>query len=85
MQKRDFESKKGRMLFISEARKSSFIRFIAIMMSPVPPVLSIVVLYYVNGIKTRLGCIVLFSALCSGALAILSNAYNVEIIAATAT
>ena len=32
----------------------------------------------------RLGLIVLFSALCSGALAILSNARNVEIIAATA-
>ena len=72
------------MLIFSNQRIRSFVRLLAVLLSSVLPILSIVVLYNVTSEKLRLGLIVLFSALCSAALATLSNAKNVEIIAATA-
>jgi hypothetical protein len=72
------------MLIFSDQSIRSFVRLLAVLLSSVLPILSIVVLYSVTSEKLRLGLIVLFSALCSAALATLSNAKNVEIIAATA-
>jgi hypothetical protein len=72
------------MLIFSNQRIRSFVRLLAILLSSVLPVLSIVVLYSIKSEKLRLGLIVLFSVLCSAALATLSNARNVEVIAATA-
>jgi hypothetical protein len=60
------------------------VRLFAILLSSILPILSIVVLHNVDRQSVRLGLIVLFSALCSAALATLSDAKNVEIIAATA-
>lgn len=71
-------------MIFSNRRIRFVVRIIAIVLSSVLPVLSIVVLYFTNSDELRLGLIVLFSALCSTALATISNAKNVEIIAATA-
>lgn len=60
------------------------VRFFAVVLSSLLPVLSIVALYYINSQKLRLGAIVGFSALCSGSLVALTDAKNVEIIGATA-
>ncbi|KAH0562124.1 hypothetical protein GP486_003184, partial [Trichoglossum hirsutum] len=65
-------------------RIRAFVRLLAILLSSVLPILSIIVLYVVREERVRLGLIVVFSALCSAALATLSDAKNVEIIAATA-
>jgi hypothetical protein len=70
------------MAFFSEDRIRDFVRVVAIIGSSILPLLSIIVLYNIQSQGTRLGLIVLFSALCSAALALLSNAKNVEIIAA---
>lgn len=73
-----------RMTFFSEDRISSFVRLLAVVLSSLLPILSIVALYYIPTQTARLGAIVAFSALCSATLATLSSAKNVEIIAATA-
>jgi len=72
------------MTFFSEDRIRSFVRLLAIVLSSVLPILSIVVLYFIPAQTARLGAIAAFSALCSVTLAALSNARNVEIVAATA-
>lgn len=72
------------MLFFSDKRIRSLVRLLAILLSSVLPILSIVVLYSVKEDKVRLGLIVMFSALCSTAPATLSNTKNVEVITATA-
>jgi hypothetical protein len=48
------------------------------------PILCIVAMYYVPTEKVRLGSIVAFSMLCSTILNLLTDAKNVEIIAAAA-
>lgn len=72
------------MSFFSEDRIRRFVQLFAVILSSVLPIVSIVALYYIPTQKARLGAIVSFSALCSATLATLSNAKNVEIIAATA-
>jgi hypothetical protein len=72
------------MIFFSEDRIRGFVRFLAVVLSSVLPILSIVVLYFIPNQTARLGARVAFSTLCSVTLAALSNAKNVEIIAATA-
>ena len=54
------------------------------MISTVFPVLSIVVLYFIHSQLIKLGLVVVFSAVCSATLALMTDARNVEIIAATA-
>jgi len=76
--------RKGEMRFYSDQKIKSIVRVLAIILSSVLPILSIVVLYIVKSDKARLGLIVAFSAACSAALAILTNAKNGEIIAITA-
>ena len=72
------------MGFYSEDRIRAFVRVLAILVSSVLPILSIVALYYIPKQESRLGAIVAFSSLCSMALSLLTDAKNVEIIAATA-
>jgi hypothetical protein len=72
------------MRFYSDNKIKSVVRVLAIILSSVLPILSIVVLYVINSDKIRIGLIVLFCALCSGALAVLTNAKNGEIISVTA-
>lgn len=72
------------MLIFSNQRIRSVVRLLAIVVSSVLPILSIVVLYVIKSEQIRLGLIVVFSALCSMALATLSSAKNSEIMAVTA-
>ncbi|MCJ1266553.1 hypothetical protein MMC22_006438 [Lobaria immixta] len=72
------------MISFSDEKIRSFVRVLAVVVSSVLPILAIVVLYFIKSPTARLGAIVAFSALCSAALALLSNAKNFEIIAATA-
>ena len=74
----------GRMELYSNGKIRNMVRLLAVIGSSVLPILSIVVLYVIPSANARLGCIVAFSSLCSAMLATLSNAKNVEIIAATA-
>lgn len=74
----------GQMISFSDGKIRSFVRVLAIVVSSVLPILAIVVLYFIKSPTAQLGAIVAFSALCSTALALLSNAKNFEIIAATA-
>lgn len=72
------------MGFYSEGRIRAFVRLLAILVSSVLPILSIVALYYIPTQTAQLGAIVAFSSLCSAALSLLTDAKNVEIIATTA-
>ena len=72
------------MSLYSDGKIRNLVRILAVIGSAVLPILSIVVLYFIPSPNARLGCIVAFSSLCSAVLATLSNAKNVEIIAATA-
>jgi hypothetical protein len=72
------------MGFYSEGKIRAFVRLLAIIGSSLLPILSIVALYYIPTQKARLGSIVAFSTLCSAILSLLTDAKNVEIIAATA-
>ena len=72
------------MFLYSDGKIRNLVRLLAVIGSSVLPILSIVVLYVISSPNARLGCIVAFSFLCSVVLATLSNAKNVEIIAATA-
>lgn len=72
------------MSLYSDGKIRNLVRLLAVIGSSVLPILSIVVLYIISSPNARLGCIVAFSFLCSAVLATLSNAKNVEIIAATA-
>lgn len=67
----------------SDARIRATVRVLAVLVSSVLPIASIVVLYFIRSQAARLGAIVAFSALCSLALAVLSDARNTEIIATT--
>ena len=72
------------MGYFSEERIRQFTRITAIVVSSVLPILSIVVLYFIESQLARLGAVVAFAVLSSLALALFSNAKNGEIIAATA-
>jgi len=69
----------------SQSRIRSAVRLLAIIVSSILPILSIIVLYYIHSEKIRLSLIVVFTVLCSIFLAFLTSATNVEIIAATST
>jgi len=71
--------------YFSQSRIHHTVRGLAVIFSSVWPILSIVVLYFIQSNRVRLGLIVLFTILCSVALAFLSRASNSEIIVATAT
>jgi len=73
------------LTFFSESRINSTVRGIAVVLSSVLPILSVVVLYFIANNNIRLGLIVLFTVICSASLAFLSKASNSEIIVATAT
>ncbi|KAK4949617.1 hypothetical protein LTR66_014018 [Elasticomyces elasticus] len=77
-------SQNGPLGFYSANRVRSFVRLLAVIGSSILPILSTVVLYNIPSQQARLGCIVAFSALCSAILSVLTNAKNVEVIAATA-
>jgi len=69
----------------SQSRIRSAVRVLAIIASSILPILSIIVLYLIHSESIRLSLIVVFTALCSTFLALLTSATNVEIIAATFT
>jgi len=70
--------------FVSDEKVTQLVRLLAISLSSVLPIVSIVVLYVIKHAAVRLGVIVIFSVLCSLALATLTNARNVEILGTTA-
>lgn len=74
----------GQMMSVSDEKIRNYVRVLAIVVSSVLPFLAIVVLHFIKSPTARLGAIVAFSALCSATMALLSNAKNIEIIAATA-
>jgi len=73
------------LAFFSEDRIHRLVRGMAVTLSSILPILSVVVLYFINSNNIRLGLIVLFTVICSASLAFLSKASNSEIIVATAT
>ncbi|RYC61997.1 hypothetical protein CHU98_g4211 [Xylaria longipes] len=75
---------RGILNFSSTSRVRGFVRILAVIASSLLPVLSIVVLYYIQSQSARLIAIVAFSAFCSLALTVLTDARNAEIIATTA-
>ncbi|KAI0549246.1 hypothetical protein F4679DRAFT_277509 [Xylaria curta] len=74
----------GILNFSSTSRVRGFVRILAVITSSLLPVLSILVLYFIQSQYTRLIIIVAFSALCSLVLTALTDARNAEIIATTA-
>lgn len=70
--------------FVSDEKVTQLVRLLAISLSSVLPIVSIVVLYVIKHAVVRLGVITIFSVLCSLALATLTNARNVEILGTTA-
>ena len=54
------------------------------MLSSILPILSTVILYYVHSTNVHIGLIIVFSTLFSGVVALVSDARNVEVMAATA-
>ncbi|KAG7066448.1 hypothetical protein JMJ76_0000309 [Colletotrichum scovillei] len=75
---------RGKLNFTSDDRIRNFVRILAVIVSSVLPILSIVALYFIKSQIARLCTIVGFSALCSLALSVLTDARNAEIIATTA-
>lgn len=59
-------------------------RVVAVVMSSILPILSIVILYFVQSINIRIGLIIIFSVLFSAVIALVSDARNAEVMAATA-
>ena len=70
--------------FLSDEKVTQLVRLLAISLSSVLPIVSIVVLYVIKHAAVRLGAIIIFSILCSLALATLTNARNNEILGTTA-
>ncbi|KAI8943987.1 hypothetical protein F4801DRAFT_573275, partial [Xylaria longipes] len=83
-QQEDRRRTRGILNFSSTSRVRGFVRILAVIASSLLPVLSIVVLYYIQSQSARLIAIVAFSAFCSLALTVLTDARNAEIIATTA-
>ncbi|KAI1462159.1 hypothetical protein F4805DRAFT_412270 [Annulohypoxylon moriforme] len=74
----------GNLGFFSTDRIRGLVRILAVIISSLLPVLSIVVLYFIRSQLVRLYTIVIFSTLCSLVLTLLTDARNIEIIAGTA-
>lgn len=70
--------------FVSDEKVTKLVRLLAISLSSVFPISSIVVLYVIKHAAVRLGVTSIFSILCSLALATLTNARNFEILGTTA-
>ena len=70
--------------FLSDNRVRRTTRFVAVVLASILPILSIVILYYVRSSDIRIGLIIIFSTLFSGVVALVSDARNVEVMAATA-
>ncbi len=74
---------KGFTVF-SDHRVRRTTRVVAVVLSSILPVLSIVILYYVHSTDVHIGLIIVFSTLFSAVVALVSDARNVEVMAATA-
>lgn len=68
----------------SDRRVRRTTRVVAVVLSSILPVLSIVILYYVHSTNVHIVLIIVFSTLFSGVVALVSDARNVEVMAATA-
>ena len=68
----------------SDHRLRRTIRVVAVVLSSILPVLSIVILYYVQSMDIHIGLIIIFSILFSAVVALVTDARNVEVMAATA-
>ena len=68
----------------SDDRVHKTTRVVAVVLASILPVLSIVILYYVRPTNIRIGLIIVFSTLFSAVVALVSDARNVEVMAATA-
>ena len=75
--------RKGFTVF-SDNRIRRTTRLVAVVLSSILPVLSIVILYFVHSTNVHIGLIIVFSTLFSGVVALVSDARNVEVMAATA-
>jgi len=82
--KKDSRFKDHTIGFVSDKKVTQLVRLLAISLSSVLPIVSIVVLYMIKHAAVRLGVITIFSILCLLALATLTNARNVEILGTTA-
>ena len=80
---RQGQRQKGFTVF-SDRRVRRTTRLVAVVLSSILPVLSIVILYYVHSTDIHIGLIMVFSTLFSGVVALVSDARNVEVMAATA-
>lgn len=69
----------------SETRLSAFVGVFGTVLSSILPITSIVVLYFVTNMLVRLGLTVVFTAMFSCCLALVSRAKRVEIFAASST
>ena len=78
-------SEKGKIIGVfSDHHIRRITRVVAVVLSSILPILSIVILYLVHSTNIHIGLIVIFSSVFSGVVALVSDARNVEIIAATA-
>ena len=68
----------------SDDRVHKTTRVVTVVLASILPVLSIVILYYVRPTNIRIGLIIVFSTLFSAVVALVSDARNVEVMAATA-
>lgn len=59
-------------------------RVVAVVLSSTLPILSIVILYFVQSTNIHIGLIIVFSVLFSAVVALVSDARNSEVMAATA-
>lgn len=80
---REEERQEGFTVF-SDHRIRRTTRLVAVVLSSILPVLSIVILYYVHSTEVHIGLIIVFSTLFSAVVAAVSDARNVEVMAATA-
>ena len=70
--------------FVSDEKVTQLVRLLVISLSSVLPIISIVVLYVIKHAAVRLGVIIICSVRYLLALARLTNARNVEVLATTA-
>jgi len=84
MQNSELSGENGNMARYSDGKIRNFARGAAVVASSLLPILSIVGLYFIQDELIRLGLVVAFCFICSATMAALTNAKNIEIIAATA-
>ena len=78
------EARRTGSYVFSDDRIRRTTRIVAVVLASILPVLSIVFLYYVHPTNIRIGLIIVFSTLFSAVVALVSDARNVEVMAATA-